>query len=68
MKFLKVQSALPRSGSLLLLVCFLPLKSADVSRAVTRDKALRTSGDGRGGGLGGQDGAFNTQRACELIR
>ena len=44
MKFLKVQSALPRSGSLLWLVfVFFPLKSADVSGAGTHDEPLRTS-------------------------
>ena len=42
-KFRKVQSALVRSGSLLRLSTFFPLKSADVSGVGTRDERLRTS-------------------------
>ena len=42
-KFLKVQSALPRSGSLPSLVYVFFVKSADVRGAVTRDEPLRTS-------------------------
>ena len=43
-KFLKIQSALPRSGSLLWLVSFqFSLKTAGVRGAGTRDEPLRTS-------------------------